>query len=165
MSCVRFLLQIFTGEGDFLVEFGSQGSAPEEFERPADITVDAKGNIYVVDFGNNHIQKFAPLISQTKNEWKIISSTKWIWKPNFNSLLSALPTRFRGNCSSGYLNPDAPLQVMQQRFCSKTRRLLCVLFLWFSQVFRWTKLVVDRIKLRPFFNKSWNHCRIRKAKV
>jgi len=27
---------------------------------------------------------------------------------------------------------------MQQRFCSKTRRLLCVLFLWFSQVFWWT---------------------------
>jgi len=89
--------------------------------------------------------------SQTKNEWKLISSTKWIWKPNFNSLLPALPTRLRGNCSSGYMNPDAPLHVMQQRFCSKTRRLLCVLFLWFSQVFRWTKLLVNRIKLRLYF--------------
>ncbi|MBT3715893.1 MAG: hypothetical protein HN550_08670 [Deltaproteobacteria bacterium] len=47
---------------------GSQGSAPEEFKRPTDINVDAKGNIYVVDFCNNRIQKFAPLISQTKNE-------------------------------------------------------------------------------------------------
>jgi len=27
------------------------------------MTVDSKGNIYVVDFGNNRIQKFAPLIS------------------------------------------------------------------------------------------------------
>jgi len=89
--------------------------------------------------------------SQTRNDRKLISSTKWIWKPNFNSLLPALPSRLRGNCSSGYLNTEAPLQVMQQRFCSKTWRLLCVLFLWFGQVFGWTKLVVDRIKLRPFF--------------
>ena len=60
--------QVFPDERDFLVDFGSQGSALVKFERPTDITVDAKGNIYVIDFGNNRIQKFAPLISQTKNE-------------------------------------------------------------------------------------------------
>ncbi|HIA57640.1 MAG TPA: hypothetical protein EYN97_09580, partial [Candidatus Lambdaproteobacteria bacterium] len=47
---------------------GVQGSAPGEFERPTDMTVDSQGNIYVVDFGNNRIQKFAPLTSQTKHD-------------------------------------------------------------------------------------------------
>jgi DNA-binding beta-propeller fold protein YncE len=61
-------IQVFTDEGDFLVELGSQGSAPGEFERPTDMTVDSQGNIYVVDFGNNRIQKFAPLTSQTKHD-------------------------------------------------------------------------------------------------
>jgi len=61
-------IQVFTGDGDFLVEFGVQGSAPGEFERPTDMTVDSQGNIYVVDFGNNRIQKFAPLTSQTKHD-------------------------------------------------------------------------------------------------
>ena len=61
-------IQVFTGEGDFLVEFGSQGSVPGEFERPTDMTVDSKGNIYALDFGNHLIQEFASLISQTKNE-------------------------------------------------------------------------------------------------
>ena len=119
-------IQAFTDEGDFLVKFGSQVSVPGVFERPTEMTVDSKGNIYVVDFGNNRIQKFAPLISQTKNEWKLISSTKWIWKPNFNSYLPPLWTCLRGNCASGYLNPEAPLQVMQQRFYSKTPGDCCV---------------------------------------
>ena len=69
--CCRFLRSLhsgFTDEEDLLVEFGSQGSVPEKFERPTDITVDAKGNIYDLEIGNNRIQKFAPFISQTKNE-------------------------------------------------------------------------------------------------
>ena len=64
MSWVRFLRTKGISSSSLVLKAG----APEEFERPTDITVDAKGNIYVVDFGNNRIQKFAPLISQTKNE-------------------------------------------------------------------------------------------------
>lgn len=67
MSWVRFIRTKGVSSSS-LIHFDSQGSAPEEFERPTDITVNAKGNIYVIDFGNNRIQKFAPLISQTKNE-------------------------------------------------------------------------------------------------
>ena len=52
-------IQVFTDEGDFLVEFGSQGSVPGEFERPTDMTVDSKGNIYTTEtYEGKRLQKF-----------------------------------------------------------------------------------------------------------
>ncbi len=54
-------IQVFTSDGDFLVEFGSPGNAPGAFDRPSDMAIDSQGYIFVVDFGNHRIQKFTPL--------------------------------------------------------------------------------------------------------
>lgn len=50
----------FSSDGKLLGTFGSSGNRDGEFNNPGDIAVDSKGNIYVVDIGNNRIQKFAP---------------------------------------------------------------------------------------------------------
>ena len=80
-------VQRFTQEGRFLVSVGVKGISPRQsatrpaatqpatrpavqpasshhggrFDRPTDVAVDDKGNLYIVDFGNNRIQKFAPV--------------------------------------------------------------------------------------------------------
>jgi sugar lactone lactonase YvrE len=51
-------IQVISKAGQLLDGFGTQGSAPGEFERPIDMAFDAAGNLYVVDFGNDRIQKF-----------------------------------------------------------------------------------------------------------
>ncbi len=38
---------------------GSTGSGPGEFERPRAIAIDAQGEVYVADFGNDRIEKFS----------------------------------------------------------------------------------------------------------
>ena len=41
---------------------GSIDTAVEgQFDRPTDVVVDPQGNLYVVDFGHDRIQKFTPL--------------------------------------------------------------------------------------------------------
>ena len=42
----------------YLSQFGSLGAGDGEFNNPLDITIDSSGNIYVVDFANNRVQKF-----------------------------------------------------------------------------------------------------------
>lgn len=39
--------------------FGTMGQAPAQFDRPTDIAVDDEGAVYIVDYGNNRIQKFS----------------------------------------------------------------------------------------------------------
>jgi DNA-binding beta-propeller fold protein YncE len=42
----------------YQTEFGSTGAANGQFSAPVGIALDASGNIYVVDTGNNRVQKF-----------------------------------------------------------------------------------------------------------
>ncbi|MFQ5749595.1 MAG: 6-bladed beta-propeller, partial [Planctomycetota bacterium] len=53
-------IQAFTSGGSFLAAVGEKGSAPGQLLRPTDLAVDENGVLYVVDFGNDRIQVFAP---------------------------------------------------------------------------------------------------------
>lgn len=43
-----------------LTQFGSFGAGLGQFKHPQGIAVDANGNVWVADSGNNRIQKFTP---------------------------------------------------------------------------------------------------------
>ncbi len=43
---------------DFILQWGSSGSGDGQFRGMHGIEVDAEGNVYVADTGNNRIQKF-----------------------------------------------------------------------------------------------------------
>ena len=42
----------------FLTKWGTQGSGDGQFDTPVGVAVDASGNVWVADYGNNRIQKF-----------------------------------------------------------------------------------------------------------
>ena len=45
----------------FQMKWGTLGTAPAQFNFPEGLAVDALGNVYVLDSGNNRIQKFGVL--------------------------------------------------------------------------------------------------------
>jgi len=51
-------VQVFTLGGEFLSHIGKQGNGPSEFQRPLGVAIDEKGNIAIVDEGNNRLQIF-----------------------------------------------------------------------------------------------------------
>ncbi|MCS7060664.1 MAG: TIGR03663 family protein [Anaerolineae bacterium] len=51
-------VQIFDRDGNFLAQFGREGSAEGEFNEPVGLAVDSAGNIYVADTWNQRIQVF-----------------------------------------------------------------------------------------------------------
>ena len=53
-------VQVFTKEGKFLFKWGSSGSGDGEFNIPWGIDIDKHGDVYVADWRNDRIQKFAP---------------------------------------------------------------------------------------------------------
>ena len=48
----------FNSEGEFLKEWGSLGSGPDQFSQPHSLAMDSEGRLFVADRGNNRIQIF-----------------------------------------------------------------------------------------------------------
>ena len=51
-------VQMFSGTGAYLTQWGSFGSDDGQFIEPFFVATDAAGNVYVVDRGNYRVQKF-----------------------------------------------------------------------------------------------------------
>jgi tripartite motif-containing protein 71 len=51
-------VQKFDLNGKMLLSFGRLGSGDGEFNKPSDVAIDKRGNIFVSDTGNNRVQKF-----------------------------------------------------------------------------------------------------------
>ena len=51
-------IQKFTGDGEFLMTWGSEGSDEGQLRMPWGITLDDENNVYVSDWGNDRVQKF-----------------------------------------------------------------------------------------------------------
>ena len=49
-------IQKFDSDGNFQFQLGSSGDGDAQFNRPAGLSVDAEGNIYVADWGNERVQ-------------------------------------------------------------------------------------------------------------
>ncbi|HMH11255.1 MAG TPA: hypothetical protein VK553_11120 [Candidatus Nitrosopolaris rasttigaisensis] len=61
ISSGSFVYAAGGGRGEqyvFITTWGSRGTANGQFNHPEGITVDASGNVYVVDHGNDRIEKF-----------------------------------------------------------------------------------------------------------
>lgn len=53
-------VQVFTADGTFVRQFGSFGTAAGQFVLPSDLSVDASGNVYVLDDELMRLSKFGP---------------------------------------------------------------------------------------------------------
>ena len=54
----------FDPYGNFTGQWGNTGSLPGQFNIPSGIAVDGYGNVYVADWGDGRVQKFAPPVPQ-----------------------------------------------------------------------------------------------------
>ena len=55
---------MYSAEGEWLGEFGSEGSGPGEFLILAGLAIDAFGRLFVADAGNGRIQLLQPNLYQ-----------------------------------------------------------------------------------------------------
>src|SRR5580765_583394 len=54
----RDLVQKFDANGNFILKWGSNGTADGQFHDPHGIAIDSSGDVYVVDTFNQRVQKF-----------------------------------------------------------------------------------------------------------
>jgi hypothetical protein len=48
----------FDANGAFVAKWGKRGAGNGEFDAATDLTVDAKNNVYVIDYNHNRVQLF-----------------------------------------------------------------------------------------------------------
>jgi DNA-binding beta-propeller fold protein YncE len=51
---------VYDADGNFISQFGGEGSAAGQFDEPVGLALDANGNLYVADTWNQRIQVFVP---------------------------------------------------------------------------------------------------------
>ena len=67
---IFFRIQVFTGTGQFLTQWGTYGTGPGQFYKPIGVGVGTDGRVYVADSWNSRIQVFGPVPTPAK-------STSW----------------------------------------------------------------------------------------
>ncbi len=64
---VTATVQVHVSSGyEFVSSFGSYGSGPGQFKRPAAVDLDDDGNVYVAEYDNSRIQKFT-------SDWRLVN--------------------------------------------------------------------------------------------
>jgi tripartite motif-containing protein 71 len=53
-------IQVFDADGRFLAAWGEHGSGQGQLIDPSGLAIDANGDVWVADFGNNRVQQFSP---------------------------------------------------------------------------------------------------------
>jgi tripartite motif-containing protein 71 len=53
-------IQKFSPSGELLATWGGTGTGPGQFHQPTGVTVDGKGDVFVVDADNNRVQELSP---------------------------------------------------------------------------------------------------------
>lgn len=59
---------MFRPDGSFVLEFGSPGSGPVQFNNASALDVDPLGRLYVLDKDNARVQVFANLATPVRRE-------------------------------------------------------------------------------------------------
>ena len=57
----NYRIQVFADDGSFVINWGTFGTEPGQFNLPYSVAVGVDGSIYVADSSNNRIQKFAAI--------------------------------------------------------------------------------------------------------
>jgi hypothetical protein len=78
-------IRVFDAEGRHQRSFGRQGQGPGELNRPAGMTLDANGSLWVMNWGNSRYSAFDPLTGESVTERRRLASfTMLPWSGRFD---------------------------------------------------------------------------------